>query len=237
MRKVEGLALTGELAAGIAHEIRNPMASISGSIQMLKDDLEKNDVNKRLMDIILREINRLNDLVSDFLIFARPKPLDICAFNFNQLIIESVELFKNSSKWNEKINIKVEINKDINVISDPDQIRQVLWNILLNAADAIKEGGRIIIHAGVDDNCTEFFEPGQTIVKVIVRDTGKGFNEKTLSKIFTPFFTTKEGGSGLGLAIVSRIVTGLKGRVSGRNHPEGGAEITVMLPITLLKIN
>jgi two-component system, NtrC family, sensor histidine kinase PilS len=232
MKKVEGLALTGELAAGIAHEIRNPMASISGSIQILKDDLEKNDVNKRLMDIILRETNRLNDLVSDFLLFARPKPADLREFSLNDLIMESVELFKNSSRWKEKIAIKVEIDEKIVIVSDPDQIRQVLWNILLNAADAVSGGGGVFIRSNIDEDGFEFLEPGQKIVRIAVRDTGKGFNEKTLSNIFTPFFTTKEGGSGLGLAIVNRIVTGLKGKVSGRNHPEGGAEIIVMLPLT-----
>jgi two-component system, NtrC family, sensor histidine kinase PilS len=232
MKKVEGLALTGELAAGIAHEIRNPMASISGSIQMLKDDLEKNDVNKRLMDIILREISRLNDLVSDFLLFARPKPIDLRMFSLNDLIMESVELFKNSSLWNEKIIIKVDINSKINMVSDPDQVRQVLWNILLNAADAVKDGGRIFIFAGIDEQDFEFIEDEtKKIVRISIRDTGKGFNEKALSSIFTPFFTTKEGGSGLGLAIVNRIATRLKGKVAGRNHPEGGAEIIVMLPI------
>jgi two-component system sensor histidine kinase PilS (NtrC family) len=229
MKKVEGLALTGELAAGIAHEIRNPMASISGSIQILKEDLEKTDVNRRLMDIILREINRLNTLVNDFLLFARPKPADFREFILNQLIIESVELFKNSNKWNERILVNIELEEAIAVVSDPDQIKQVLWNILLNAADAVSDGGTIYIHAATDHINPELFETGQEIVKIIVRDTGKGFNENTLSSIFTPFFTTKEGGSGLGLAIVNRIIGGLKGKVSGRNHPEGGAEITIIL--------
>ena len=229
MKKVEGLAMTGELAAGIAHEIRNPMASISGSIQILKDDFERNEVNRRLMDIILREINRLNSLVNDFLLFARPKPADYRDFNLNQLILESVELFKNNDKWIKKIDIHVDINERITIISDPDQIKQVLWNIFLNAAEAIPEGGVIRIYAVVEDSGSEFFDPGHKIVKIVIRDSGKGFSEDALSSIFTPFFTTKEGGSGLGLATVSRIVGGLKGRVWGRNHPDGGAEITVLL--------
>jgi len=229
MKKVEGLAMTGELAAGIAHEIRNPMASISGSIQILKDDFERNDVNRRLMDIILREINRLNSLVNDFLLFARPKPADFRKINLNQLIQESVELFKKSTQWHEKINISVDIKEGITLISDPDQIKQVLWNILLNAADAMPEGGLINICAGIGEDNSEVPEPGRGVVKIVVRDSGKGFSEKALSSIFTPFFTTKEGGSGLGLAIVNRIIGGLKGKVYGRNHPDGGAEITIVL--------
>ena len=229
MKKVAGLAMTGELAAGIAHEIRNPMASISGSIQILKDDFERNEVNRRLMDIILREINRLNSLVNDFLLFARPRPADYRDFNLNQLILESVELLKNSAKWDKKIDISIDINERITIISDPDQIKQVLWNILLNAAEALPEGGVVRIYAAVEDSGLGFFEPGHRIVKIIIRDSGQGFSEDALSGIFTPFFTTKEGGSGLGLATVSRIVGGLRGRVQGRNHPDGGAEITVLL--------
>jgi two-component system, NtrC family, sensor histidine kinase PilS len=229
MKKVEGLAMTGELAAGIAHEIRNPMASISGSIQILKDDFERNDINRRLMDIILREINRLNSLVNDFLLFARPRPADYREFNLNQLILESVELFKNSAKWDERIKISIDINESIEIISDPDQIKQIVWNILLNAAEAVPEGGEIEIYAAVEDSGSEFFEPGRRMIKIIIRDSGMGFTQDALSGIFTPFFTTKEGGSGLGLATVSRIVGGLKGTVSGRNHPDGGAEITVLL--------
>jgi len=229
MKRVEGLALIGELAAGIAHEIRNPMASISGSIQILKDDFERNDVNRRLMDIILREINRLNSLINDFLLFARPKPADFRELNLNQLIMESIELFKNSIKWNNKIDIDIHLKQSINIVSDPDQIKQVLWNIFLNAADAMPEGGVINVYAGVEDSNPEVFKTGRKIVKIIIRDSGNGFSEKALSSIFTPFFTTKERGSGLGLAIVNRIIGGLKGRAFGRNHPDGGAEITILL--------
>ncbi|MFC1819629.1 nitrogen regulation protein NR(II) [Thermodesulfobacteriota bacterium] len=223
MKKVEGLALIGELAAGIAHEIRNPMASISGSIQMLKEGLKRDDVNSRLMDIILREINRLNHLVNDFLLFARPKPANFHEFDLNQLIIESLELFKNSGEWNDKMVAETNFHGKITLASDPEQIKQVLWNIFLNAVDAMTDEGFLQIHTGT------LPEPEQDMIKIIVRDTGTGFSEKALSYLFTPFFTTKESGSGLGLAIVKRIVEGLKGRVYGKNHPEGGAEITVLL--------
>lgn len=230
MKKVEGLALVGELAAGIAHEVRNPMASISGSIQMLREGLERDDVNNRLMDIILREANRLNHLVNDFLLFARPKPFNFIEFDLNQLIIESLELFKNSGKWNERMMIETDFHDGINLISDPEQIKQVLWNIFLNAVDAMPDGGVLYINTGFDfDRGGAESEPDGEIVRISVRDTGEGFSEKSLSHIFTPFYTTKEGGSGLGLAIVKRIVEGLNGKVYGKNHPEGGAEITVLL--------
>lgn len=223
MKKVEGLALIGELAAGIAHEIRNPMASISGSIQMLKEGMEKDEVNRRLMDIVLREINRLNHLVNDFLLFARPKPSNHLRFNLNQLITESLELFKNSGKWNDKMAVETHFNPELDIVSDPEQVKQVLWNIFLNAVEAMPEKGVLRIDT---DTTTDH---GKKMVKVSVRDTGNGFSETALSHLFIPFFTTKEEGSGLGLAIVKRIVEGLKGSVSGENHPDGGAEITVLL--------
>ncbi len=228
MKKVEDLALIGELAAGIAHEIRNPMASISGSIQMLGEGLDKDDVNNRLMNIILTEIGRLNHLINDFLLFARPKPFDIREFDLYQLTSESVELFKNSENWSEKIQVKIDFQKDITLESDPGQMKQVLWNLLLNASEAMPEGGVVHVNAlALDDGNPS--EPGQEIVKISVRDTGEGFAEKALLHLFTPFFTTKERGSGLGLATVKRIVDGLNGKIIGENHPDGGAEITIFL--------
>ncbi|MCK4794774.1 MAG: PAS domain S-box protein [Desulfobacteraceae bacterium] len=227
MKKVEGLAIIGELAAGVAHEIRNPMASISGSIQMLAEGLEKDNVNRQLMDIVSREINRLNHLVNDFLLFARPKKANLQEFDLNQLILESLELFQNSQHWTKKTKLVADFRHDIRLESDPEQIKQVLWNLFLNAQEAMPDGGSL--HVAIELNSDETYTDHKR-VKIVVRDTGNGFDEKALSQIFTPFFTTKEGGSGLGLATVKRIVEGLKGEVSGSNHPEGGARIIILLP-------
>lgn len=229
MKKVEGLAMIGELAAGIAHEIRNPMASISGSIQMLREGLDKDAVNSRLMDIILREINRLNLLVNDFLLFARPRPTDLQEFNLDQLITDSLELFQNSKKWVSKMRVKTDFNGTVSIESDPEQIRQVLWNLFVNASEAMAEGGVLHISTEVVSDRHLLGGNGES-VKITIRDTGEGFSEKALRHIFTPFFTTKDGGTGLGLAIVKRIVNGLKGEVYGKSLVEGGAEITILLP-------
>jgi len=228
MKRVEDLALIGELAAGIAHEIRNPMASISGSIQMLKESLEMDDVKTKLMDIMLREINRLNTLVSDFLLFARPKQSTVQSVDLNQLILDSLELFKNSAKWTEKIRVEMQLHGSMNIESDPEQIKQVLWNLFLNAMDAMRGGGVLLVRTEFV-NFPESHGENRKMAQITFRDTGEGFSNKALQFLFTPFFTTKEGGSGLGLAIVKRIVEGLRGRVSGKNHPDGGAEITVWL--------
>jgi two-component system, NtrC family, sensor histidine kinase PilS len=227
MKKVEGLALIGELAAAIAHEIRNPMASISGSIQMLKDGLSKEDVNNRLMDIILREINRLNHLIKEFLLFARPKKAAFRSFDLREVIQESLELFQNSQHGGGRAKVRTELPPGIQVDSDPELIKQVLWNLLLNGTEAMGKGGSLHISMGL-------IEPplrNERAVEISIRDTGPGFDPEALRQIFTPFFTTKEGGSGLGLAIVKRIVEGLRGEVFGMNHPQGGAEVKVILPL------
>jgi two-component system sensor histidine kinase PilS (NtrC family) len=229
MKKVEGLALVGELAAGIAHEIRNPMASISGSIQMLRDGLKEDDVNRRLMDIISREIGRLNRLVNNFLLFARPKRANIKEFDLNQLILESLELFKNSQHWTGKMKALTDFRDPISMESDPEQIKQVLWNLFLNACEAMPDGGAFHVTTDLRSNGSQ---ADQTRVNIAVRDTGKGFDASVLKQIFTPFFTTKEEGSGLGLAIVKRIMQGLQGEVYGSNHPKGGAEINIILPVS-----
>jgi two-component system sensor histidine kinase PilS (NtrC family) len=212
MKRVEGLALVGELAAGIAHEVRNPMASISGSIQMLKEGLDRDAVDGRLMDIILREINRLNLLVNDFLLFARPRPVELQTFDLDQVIKDSLELFQNSEKWFSKMNVETDFIKDIRVESDPEQIKQVLWNLFVNASEAMPGGGSLHIRTRVVHDGRVLGDNG-TSVKITIRDTGEGFSEKALRHIFTPFYTTKDGGTGLGLAIVKRIMNGLRGEV------------------------
>jgi two-component system, NtrC family, sensor histidine kinase PilS len=226
MKKVEGLALIGELAAGIAHEVRNPLASISGSIQMLKEDPERTEVSAQLMDIVLREIGRLNNLVSDFLLFARPKSMNVETFDLNQLILDTLAIFRQQERTS-RIRVETDFSEGISVESDPGQIRQVLWNLFLNACEAMPEGGRLHVKTERVNPDGPFPQKGE--VAITIRDTGQGFSPKALSQLFTPFSTTKEGGTGLGLAVVKRIVEGLKGTVLGRNHEEGGAEIRIVL--------
>lgn len=228
MKKVEGLALIGELAAGIAHEVRNPLASISGSIEMLREDLDKSRMSSQLMDIILREIGRLNNLVSDFLLFARPKQTHHEHFDLNQLIMDSLSIFRGHEKWMNQIRVETDFHNPVMLYSDPGQIRQVLWNLFLNACEAMPRGGSLYVKT----ERLVSWSPDhgrRNMVRITIRDTGEGFGPNALKQLFTPFFTTKEGGTGLGLAVVKRIVEGLKGKVSGRNCAGGGAEITILL--------
>jgi two-component system, NtrC family, sensor histidine kinase PilS len=227
MKKVEGLALIGELAAGIAHEIRNPMASISGSIQLIRGRLDDDGINSRLMEIVLREINRLNRLVNDFLLFARPKKIKLRPFDLNELIMESLELFENSQHWDERVHVSTRISNGTTFVSDPELVKQVLWNLFINAFEAMPDGGSMQVLTRKENGGADF---QQMAVRIEVRDTGKGFDDSVMPHLFTPFWTTKEQGSGLGLAIVKRVVDTLHGRVFGENHPEGGAQVTILLP-------
>ena len=228
MKRVEGLALVGEMAAGIAHEIRNPMASISGSIEVLKEGLAWDSTESQLMAIVSREIDRLNQLISDFLLFARPKKTKLRTFDLSEVIMESLALFKNGPRWNENVKVLTHFMDSVHIESDPDQIKQVLWNLFLNACDAMPDGGTL------DISTKWVFETPESTSKsvaIVIYDTGDGFDPTTLPKLFTPFVTTKEGGSGLGLATVKRIIDELQGRIWGNNHPGGGAEISIILPM------
>jgi len=226
MKKVEGLALVGELAAGVAHEIRNPLASISGSIEMLKEMNGNKEFSSRLMDIIIAEVERLNQLVNDFLLFARPKRANYVEIDLSELISETLELFKNSPYWSHKIELKTHLATPLPIHSDPEQLKQVIWNLLLNACQEIDGGGTLEVSTRIE----EAMDNSVPNALIQIRDSGNGFPEENLPKIFTPFFTTKEDGSGLGLAIAKRIVDGLGGSITAENHPQGGAMITILLP-------
>ena len=234
VKRMEDLAMLGELSAAIAHEIRNPLASISGSIQVLDDSLSREDslINERLMDIISREIDRLNHMVSDFLQFARPQSKEVEKFDLNQLIGETLYIFQNSQSWSSNLEVEKKISGLLEMGSDPQQLKQVLWNILLNASEAMPKGGVIRVST---EKVNGFDGSGGSTesVKIKVEDNGPGINPKVIKDMFKPFSTTKKGGSGLGLAIVRRIVDGLGGEVSGQNLTGGGAAITILLPLQL----
>jgi two-component system sensor histidine kinase PilS (NtrC family) len=226
IKRVEGLAMIGELAASIAHEIKNPLASISGSFQILRHKLGNDSTGLRLMEIVGREIDRLNNLLNDFLLFARPKKISSQRLDLERHLMESLDLFRNTNNWKEDVKIKTRFHPFLHVVADPALLRQVLWNIFLNSAEAMEEGGLLYIS-------TEFIEGEAPKAKITVRDTGPGFHPNALAQLFVPFFTTKQRGSGLGLAIVRRLVEEMKGEVKGGNHPDGGAEITIILPAAL----
>jgi two-component system sensor histidine kinase PilS (NtrC family) len=236
VKRMEDMAMLGELAAGIAHEIRNPLASISGSIQVLNDSLSKEEahINRRLMEIVLREVSRLDHLVNDFLQFARPQRIEIEEFELNQLIMDTLYLFQNSQSWSEHLDIDTKITTPLTIKSDPHQLKQVFWNIFLNASEAMPKGGLISISAKKETDSTSSGESVES-VRIKIEDNGPGLDQKISKDIFKPFSTTKKDGSGLGLAIVKRLIEGLGGNVSGKNAARKGTRISIRLPVSIDK--
>ena len=236
VKRMEDMAMLGELAAGIAHEIRNPLASISGSIQVLNDSLSQEEahINRRLIEIVLREVSRLDHLVNDFLQFARPQRIEIEEFELNQLIMDTLYLFQNSQSWSEHLDIDTKIMSPLTIKSDPHQLKQVFWNIFLNSSEAMPKGGLISISAQKETDLKSSSESVES-VRITIEDNGPGLDPKIAKDIFQPFSTTKKNGSGLGLAIVKRLVEGLGGKVSGENLAREGTTITIILPVSIDK--
>jgi two-component system sensor histidine kinase PilS (NtrC family) len=219
VRRVEQLAYMGEMAAGLAHEIRNPLASLSGSIQILKEEFQFPPDQARLMRIVLREADRLSSLVSDFLLFAKPPSGNIAEIPVAEVITEIVSVFQNDANHTRKIPITTELIPDVRITMDPAHFRQILWNLLLNAAEAIADEGQIHIRMKGHN--------GQVDVQVM--DTGQGIAPENIPLIFNPFFTTKASGTGLGLSIVHRLVVSYNGRLDVESQIGEGTVMTLKL--------
>ncbi|MEO5657630.1 MAG: ATP-binding protein [Nitrospiria bacterium] len=226
VRQRERLASVGELAAGLAHEIRNPLAAISGAIEVLQQDLQPEGEHQALMAIALRETERLNGLIGQFLLYARPASPHKHCCDLVLLVRETVALLKAHHDYRATVAIREEFPLDpIWVNADANHLRQVVWNLLLNALQAMPEGGRLDL--GLHASGGPDFGG---IVEMVVGDTGQGIRAEDLQRMFLPFFTTKTGGSGLGLAIVHRIIEEHGGHVDVRSEWGQGTRVTVTLP-------
>ncbi|MBS2021355.1 MAG: PAS domain-containing protein, partial [Deltaproteobacteria bacterium] len=220
MRRSDKLAAVGKLSAGLAHEIRNPLASMTGSIQILATLPALSEKERKLMQIVLREGERLEALVKDFLAFARPVPPVLAQVPMSAMAEEILALFKPTAEGR-GLSLESQLAPQLEVHADEGQLRQVLWNLLGNAADATPQGGAITVRLFKSN-----FD-----VRLEIEDTGPGISPEDLGRIFDPFFTTKEKGSGLGLAIVHRVVEAHGGRVEVRGAAAQGSVFTVVLPL------
>jgi two-component system sensor histidine kinase PilS (NtrC family) len=220
VKRVEKMAAIGEMAAGLAHEIKNPLASLSGSIQLLKEDIRYDPDHDRLMQIILREADRLSLLVSNFLLYARPPAGKVEPIELDKVLIETTELFEKDGSTDGRISTTKNIESGIWIEMDPVHLRQILWNLLLNAAEAIDGAGKIYIEMHGERNKDAW-------VKII--DDGCGMSTEILKSIFDPFFTTKSSGTGLGLSIVHRILQAYDSRLDVESEPSKGTRVTLKL--------
>jgi two-component system sensor histidine kinase PilS (NtrC family) len=218
-------ATVGQLAAGIAHEIRNPLASLSGSIQLMKGELTPSETTDKLMTIILRETDRLDHLLQNFLNYAKPSSLYLQHIRLCDLCNEVVSLIKNSPELKARdVEIEVKINSNLEAECDPKQLRQIFWNLLNNSVQAIIGKGRIKISA------EEIQNDGHPAILFSVEDNGTGISKTALNKIFDPFYTTKATGTGLGLALVYQMVKTHGGRVGVESDEGKGTRIWFEFP-------
>ena len=239
LRRSERLAAVGELSAHIAHEIRNPLAAISGSVQILqKMPVGQGDEARRLMDIALRETLRLDRLIADFLTYARPAPLRLERVSLATAIDETLEAVEAARPA--QVAIERDVDPRLAVQADPGKLRQLLWNLVINACQAMPEGGRLRVcaaarreppaqgSAGAGRMEAEAKPAG---AEIAVMDQGVGIAEEALEHVFDPFFTTKPDGSGLGLAIVHRVVSEHGGSVLiERSRAPWSTVVRVWLP-------
>jgi two-component system sensor histidine kinase PilS (NtrC family) len=224
-RLQQRLAAVGEMAAGIAHEIRNPLASMSGSIQVLRQELTLNDEQAQLMDIVLRESERLNDTIKSFLAYARPQRFALARLDIRKVVQDAALLLRNSAEVHERHAVAVEVPANpVWCEADENQIRQVIWNLATNGLRAMAQGGQLLLKASTAKD-------GSGATLLAVRDQGRGIPPEDMDLIFQPFHSSFEKGSGLGLAIVHRIVTDYNGTIDVSSKVGEGTEVTVRLPI------
>jgi two-component system sensor histidine kinase PilS (NtrC family) len=218
VKRVEKMASIGEMAAGMAHEIKNPLASLTGSIQLLSEDIRYDPDHDRLMRIVLREADRLSSLVNNFLLYARPPAGIVKTIELDKVLTDTVELLKKDAATNGRITITSKIQSAIWISMDPMHLRQIFWNLLLNAAEAIDGEGIIDI---------EMYASKNRHACVRITDDGCGMTREQLKSIFNPFFTTKPTGTGLGLSIVHRILEAYDAWLNVDSETGKGTAITL----------
>ncbi|MCL1925665.1 MAG: ATP-binding protein [Syntrophorhabdaceae bacterium] len=225
VRVADRLAGMGEMAAELAHEIRNPLASIAGSSQLLRESGEVPGDSTTLLEIIEQESKRLNNLISEFLSYSKANIRTVTRVRLTSLLREIVEAVRSGEGREKNLLIEDHTAKELEVEGDAEQLKQVVWNLLRNAVQSTPPGGRIIVDA------FEQFRHGVLYAVLSIIDSGPGVDPQNMSKIFTPFFTTKEGGTGFGLPISQRIVHHHKGFIEARSHVGQGSVFSVFLPV------
>lgn len=223
VRLKENLATMGEMAAGMAHEIRNPLASISGSVQVLREAETLSDEQKRLMDIIVRESERLSGTLNEFLAYSRPPKFEPGEIDLRKVLEETATLLGHSAEVLPEHEIVLDTpGSPVRVFADPNQMRQITWNLARNALQAMPQGGRLVMSIARNG-------AGEVVMKF--RDEGVGMTDGEVHKVFEPFSGSFERGSGLGLAIVYRIVKDYNGVIQVDSLASKGTEISVHFPL------
>ena len=219
----ERLSEAGRVSASLAHEIRNPLAAISGSVQVLKKDLPLSQEQQALMDIVLKESQRVSHSLEQFLDFALPAKQVFSLINLRDILDETVKMLQTGGELNGKVALEGNYRTaDAPFIGNAGQFRQVFWNLIKNALKAMPEGGRLRL---------DFPEHGRKDVRIAIADTGRGMSEADKANLFEPFYSGFENGRGLGLSIVRKIVDDYDGRIDIRSELDKGTEVLITLPL------
>ncbi|MGA8178550.1 MAG: ATP-binding protein [Desulfobacterales bacterium] len=221
LNRAEHLSTLGEMVAGISHEIRNPLGIIKSSSELLKKKMAKFDPSNTIPNIIIEESIRLNNIITDFLNFAKPKSPNLTACNIEDILEKNITFLAAQIKQ-EGYTIEKHYDENLpEIAADADMLYQAFLNILINAMQAMPGGG--IIHVNIHS--------ADHLVTIVIEDEGEGIPEDLLEKIWDPFFTTKAKGTGLGLGIVKNIVESHEGSVSITNQPDAGSRVAIVLPV------
>jgi two-component system sensor histidine kinase PilS (NtrC family) len=228
IKQTEKMATIGGMAAGIAHEFRNPLAAVSGAAQMLKSETLLSSSSRKLVEIIARESDRLEDTIDNFLLFSKPAEPNPEWFSFKTMVDETITMLQQSRKWpSRNCRTVTYISESLDCWGDQRQIQQILLNLISNACQAMTENG------GEIEITTEILagKDGREEFVFRVSDNGRGIEERLRDTIFEPFFTTRENGTGLGLAIVRQLLECHEGRVEVSSGLEAGTVFTITLPL------
>lgn len=223
-RRQDRLAAVGRVAAGIAHEIRNPLAAMRGSIQVLRSEMNGDPGQAELMEIVLRESDRLNHIITDFLTYARPRPIALAETDLREPLRETLTLLRHSPETSDRHMIEEDFSDEpICAQADAAGLRQVFWNLSRNALSAMPEGGTLRV---------ELRPTGYERVRVTFTDTGRGMSPEQVERLFEPFSSSTTGGTGLGLSIVYQIIRDHGGTINVRSREGHGTTIIIELPET-----
>jgi len=221
MQRTEQLRVAGELATGLAHEIKNPLAGVKISMEVLHEDTGISEENREVLFKVIKEIKRIELLLKELLIFARPPKPQLTPTDINNIIDISLAF---SSKISPNIKFLKDFGNNLPVImADQMQLQQIFLNLMLNAGDAMPDGGTLTIKTSQD--------PAKNLIQVDIADTGKGIHKEVMDKIFQPFFTTKPKGTGMGLAVAKRIVEEHGGNINVKSTAGGGTTFRILFPV------
>ena len=227
MKRADRLASIGEMAAGIAHEIKNPLAGIAGVIQVLKKDIPAGDAKRAVLEEVLSQVERMDKAVRNLLSFARPPEPRMTMVDVNELVGKLLDFLSPQFAKN-GISAERRLTAGLPwLVLDPDLMQQALLNIALNAIKAMPQGGKLTVETHIESG-----DAGTGGIKIVIADSGEGITPENLSRIFSPFFTTRQQGTGLGLSITQRIVEQHNGEISVQSTQGKGAAFTITLPLT-----